>query len=64
MRAPASFMGDFDAAGSGNQGIAVNPQTDLVYVTSPDANVVTAANGQSGQRVAAIPWRVPRLRSP
>jgi YVTN family beta-propeller protein len=49
------FLGDFDAAGSGNQGIAVNPQTGLVYVTSPDANVVTVANGQTGQRVAAIP---------
>jgi YVTN family beta-propeller protein len=48
------FTGDFDAAGNGNQGIAVNPQTHLVYVTSPDANVVTVVNGQTGQRVAAV----------
>jgi YVTN family beta-propeller protein len=49
------FAGDFDAAGNGNQGIAVNPQTGLAYVTSPGANVVTVANGQSGQLVAAVP---------
>jgi YVTN family beta-propeller protein len=42
-------------AGDGAFGVAVDPQTHLVYVANPYANTVSVDNGSTGQAVATVP---------
>jgi YVTN family beta-propeller protein len=41
--------------GQGPSGIAVNPQTDIVYVTKGSSNTVSVLNGSNGDILADIP---------
>jgi YVTN family beta-propeller protein len=42
-------------AGNGAGGVAVDPQTHLVYVANPYGNTVSVDNGSTGQAVATVP---------